>query len=322
MAGTKEHHDGRVRKALVESWAAKLSSAESPLLPDTVPVLNMKSHKITLKEIMGGSVTKLMLPGSDNHREEAVFTVVGVLKEYDLPPVKRSEISEHRVKYARQHVTIVGYSSERFSTAISYIQDLTYQIVTSFPEGRAESWLPNAISDDYGSSISSNCRYFTVGRNIPDENRIPFAKYVDPAGVLNRFIKEHVAHCMDNDVSYLELKDDKPVIKDPAGFRAGDVVELGFAIVAYRMIQKDAPEKYVCRLVMRTLTLLDTSLAKAAYIQRSAQAAAPSKQSQRATFANNPVAKRRKMFEEEDSDSDVPETSKRMDDMHITPPKV
>ncbi|KAJ7435614.1 hypothetical protein B0H11DRAFT_2257069 [Mycena galericulata] len=263
----------------------------------------MKSHKITLKEIMGGSVTKLMLPGSDNHREEAVFTVVGVLKEYDLPPVKRSEISEHRVKYARQH-------------------DLTYQIVTSFPEGRAESWLPNAISDDYGSSISSNCRYFTVGHNIPDENRIPFAKYVDPAGVLNRFIKEHVAHCMDNDVSYLELKDDKPVIKDPAGFRAGDVVELGFAIVAYRMIQKDAPEKYVCRLVMRTLTLLDTSLAKAAYIQRSAQTAAPSKQSQRATFANNPVAKRRKMFEEEDSDSDVPETSKRMDDMHITPPKV
>ncbi|KAJ7503886.1 hypothetical protein B0H11DRAFT_1905770 [Mycena galericulata] len=113
---------------------------------------------------------------------------------------------------------------------------------------------------------------------------------------------------MDSDVSYLELKDDKPgpAIKDPAGFRAGDVVELGFAIITYRVIQKDAPEKYVCRLVMRTLTLLDTSLAK----------------SQRATFANNPVPKRRKMVEEEDSDSDVPETSKRMDDMHITPPKV
>ncbi|KAJ7503916.1 hypothetical protein B0H11DRAFT_1905803 [Mycena galericulata] len=263
-------------------------------LPNTVPVLNMKSHKISLKEIMGGSVTKLMLPRSDNHREEAVFTVVGVLKEYDLPPVKRSEISEHRVKYARQHVTI---DSRLQQQAILNSDQL--HSGPNIPDRRAESWLPNAISDDYGSSISSisNCRYFTVRRNIPDENRIPFAKYVDPAGVLNRFIKEHVAHCMDNDISYLELKDDKPVIKDPAGFRASDVVELGFAIFAYRMIQKDAPEKYVCRLVMRTLTLLDTSLAKGAYIQRSAQAAAPSKQSQRATFANNPVAKSHKMFE-------------------------
>ncbi|KAJ7438298.1 hypothetical protein B0H11DRAFT_1935344 [Mycena galericulata] len=261
----------------------------------------MKSHKISLKEIMGGSVTKLMLPRSDNHRKEAVFTVVGVLKEYDLPPVKRSEISEHQVKYARQHVTI---DSRLQQQAILNSDQL--HSGPNIPDRRAESWLPNAISDDYGSSISSisNCRYFTVGRNIPDENRIPFAKYVDPAGVLNRFIKEHVAHCMDNDVSYLELKDNKPVIKDPAGFRASDVVELGFAIFAYRMIQKDTPEKY------------------GAYIQRSAQAAAPSKQSQRATFANNPVAKRHKMFEEEDSDSDVPETSKRMDDMHITPPKV
>ncbi|KAJ7431339.1 hypothetical protein B0H11DRAFT_1941894 [Mycena galericulata] len=232
-----EHHRSADRGTIVRfSYQEKWCFAPSALVSVFGPM-------ISLKENIGGSVMKLMLPGSDTHRQESVFIVVGVLKEYDLPPVERSKISAYRVKY-----------------------DLTYQIVTSFPEGRAESWLPNPISDDYGRS--------------------------------------------------------RPVIKDPAGFRAGDVVELGFAIIAYRVIQKDTPEKYVCRLVMQTLTLLDTSLAKGAYIQQSAQVAAPSKQSQRATFANNPVAKRRKMFEEEDSDSDVPETNKRMDDMHITRPNV
>ncbi|KAJ7449339.1 hypothetical protein B0H11DRAFT_1928686 [Mycena galericulata] len=144
-----EHHRSADRGTIVRfSYQEKWCFAPSALVSVFGPM-------ISLKENIGGSVMKLMLPGSDTHRQESVFIVVGVLKEYDLPPVERSKISAYRVKY-----------------------DLTYQIVTSFPEGRAESWLPNPISDDYGRS--------------------------------------------------------RPVIKDPAGFRAGDVVELGFAIIAYR----------------------------------------------------------------------------------------
>src|ERR1700743_340554 len=50
-------------------------------------------------------------------------------------------------------------------------------------------------------------------------------------------------------------------VKDPASFRYGDVVEVGFAMIAYRSFSQEAGERYKCHLVMRSLTLLDSSIA-------------------------------------------------------------
>lgn len=46
---------------------------------------------ITSKTLFGGSVTKAMVPGTEGHRQEAISTVVGILKQADLPPVKKHE---------------------------------------------------------------------------------------------------------------------------------------------------------------------------------------------------------------------------------------
>ncbi|KAJ7444424.1 hypothetical protein B0H11DRAFT_2250105 [Mycena galericulata] len=304
-----ELYDHNAAASLVESWGSKLASLEAPVNPDTIAAAKAKVNEITLKEM--GPITKAMTPGADNHRQEAILTIVGVLNGCELPPVKKHEISEHRLKYARQYAKVVGYDSDTFANALLNIQDVAYKFVTTAPACQMEPWMPDMASDDFGKSPVSNCRYFTLGRNVPEGERIPFAQYIDPAGVLGRFIREDVSHCLDNDVAYLELKND----------RIGDIVELGFALVAYRMPQKEGAPRYICKLVMRTLTLLDTSLTKAAYIKRHAQSAGPSsKPAKRVITASNPIAKRRKFYEEVNSDDDdIPDARKRMDDMHISP---
>ncbi|KAJ7339106.1 hypothetical protein DFH08DRAFT_812503 [Mycena albidolilacea] len=55
-----------------------------------------------------------------------------------------------------------------------------------------------------------------VGHNIPAETRIKFSKYVGPAGTLASYIGDHVVHCMDNSVAYLELRKDKSQLLLPA----------------------------------------------------------------------------------------------------------
>jgi hypothetical protein len=43
------------------------------------------------QEIRRGKSAKAIFPGNGHHRQEAVLTVVGVLKEMDLPPVRKTE---------------------------------------------------------------------------------------------------------------------------------------------------------------------------------------------------------------------------------------
>jgi hypothetical protein len=45
---------------------------------------------VTIKELQGGRTAKAMFPTTREHRQEAVFTIVGALKAKDLPPVKGS----------------------------------------------------------------------------------------------------------------------------------------------------------------------------------------------------------------------------------------
>ncbi|KAJ7434439.1 hypothetical protein B0H11DRAFT_1938646 [Mycena galericulata] len=222
-----------------------------------------------------------MTPGADNHRQEAILTIVGALNERELPPVKKHDISEHRLKYARQYAKVAGYDSDTFAKALLNIQDVAYKFVTTAPAGQMEPWMPEMASDDFGKCLVRTFPRKT-GFHLPDTS-IQLGYWE----------------------SYLELKNDKPVVKDPASFRIGDIVELGFALIAYRTAQKEGAPRYICKLVMRTLTLLDTSLTKAAYIKRHTQSIGSlSKPAKRVLTASNPIAKTRKYYKEVNSDDD------------------
>ncbi|KAJ7704041.1 hypothetical protein B0H17DRAFT_1127065 [Mycena rosella] len=51
-------------------------------------------------------------------------------------------------------------------------------------------------------------------------------------------------------------------IKNPGGFRVGNIVEMGFALVAFRQPTRGKEDKQICKVVLRTLTLLDDPTAK------------------------------------------------------------
>ncbi|KAJ7667050.1 hypothetical protein B0H17DRAFT_1143028 [Mycena rosella] len=79
---------------------------------------------------------------------------------------------------------------------------------------------------------------------------------------------------------------------NPGSFNVGDIVEIGFASVAFKQPVRGEEDKHICKLVVRTLTLLDDSIAK---------------------HTNNPVANKHFDFPDASSDDeDYPETRKRM----------
>ncbi|KAJ7104762.1 hypothetical protein C8R44DRAFT_746440 [Mycena epipterygia] len=127
----------------------------------------------------------------------------------------------------------MGYADANFCGALANVQDITYRLITALLVGAIDPWVPEIVGDNYDSSLVSNCK------NIPDGSHFPFYEYVGPVGTLKCFVDFNVAHCRDNSMVYLELKDDSASIKqkDPAGFQTGDTIEFGFAVVAFKRIQ-------------------------------------------------------------------------------------
>jgi hypothetical protein len=101
---------------------------------------------------------------------------------------------------------LIGYQNDTFLTALANVQELVYRMSLNFPEGVLKPWTPGEVAGREGVSISSNARYYTIGSNIPENAKTPFGKYTDPRGLLASFQSARVAHCFDNDVSYMAFE--------------------------------------------------------------------------------------------------------------------
>ncbi|KAJ7699252.1 hypothetical protein B0H17DRAFT_1129323 [Mycena rosella] len=178
-------------------------------------------------------------------KNEAVLTIVGVLKSFDLPPVKKNSLPAARIPYARAYVEVVGYNSKLFAAAMGNVQDLAYELSTRFTADSVSHWVAAPDSDVYGPSLSSSCRYYTIGTDIPVESRINFQKHIDLAGTLSQHIRDRVAHCVENDGAYLCVKKAKYVTKEPSGFRVRDIVEMGFELVVFRQAIRGEEDKHI-----------------------------------------------------------------------------
>ncbi|KAJ7301679.1 hypothetical protein DFH08DRAFT_827082 [Mycena albidolilacea] len=235
---------------------------------------------VTIVQVNGGQSAKAMFPTTGTHRQEAVFTIVGALNAKDLPPVKGM----------KQHATLSGWNAPYFKKALENMQ--------------VEPWRPET-ADEGEAVISSNCRYFTVGRNIPEHSRTTFHHRTDPLGVLAKYVSDHVAHCVDNDVIYTE--------KDPSTFETGDLVEMGFAFVAWKKPGKIVGPEWCCMLVLRTLVFLDGRFTKEAHFAREAHNAEHARRGAALTveYAMNHLPKRH-IVSGAQSDEEEGSASKRM----------
>ncbi|KAJ7663563.1 hypothetical protein B0H17DRAFT_1211574 [Mycena rosella] len=263
------------------------------------------------------SSTMKVLARSESSRLEAIVTVVGVLKSFYLPPVKKNSITSARVPYTRAYSEIVGYDSKHFAAAMENIKDLAYSLASKFPSDTVQHWVPVPGTAEFGPATGDSCRYFTLGTDIAPETKISFEKYVDPSGMLSHHLGNKVAHCIDDDVAYLCVKNDQYVKKDPAGFRVGDIVEMGFALVAFRQASRNEDDKQICKLVLRTLTFLDDLFVKAVFKACHINEAKATSVASRPTQVRSLVKKRFDFHELSSDDEDYPETRRRMAAMRV-----
>ncbi|KAJ7939053.1 hypothetical protein B0H13DRAFT_1851226 [Mycena leptocephala] len=90
-----DHTAGIPGKALNE-WGPAMCDPNAPYIAAglTHPAANLEVvSEITVKNLEGSRILKAMLPGG-SRRKEAVFTVVGILSNKELPPVKKNECSD------------------------------------------------------------------------------------------------------------------------------------------------------------------------------------------------------------------------------------
>ncbi|KAJ7026400.1 hypothetical protein C8F04DRAFT_1190598 [Mycena alexandri] len=253
---------------------------------------------------------KAVLKGSQG-RQEAIFTMIGAIINKDLPPANSANISRHRLNMATQRVTLVGFGSAAFEQGIQKLFDVSDKVNRQFAEDSVALWAVN--KGEHGLMVESGCRYFTMGHSIPEDAKVAFSNKVDLENVLGKFLSNSISHCEDNDVEYLELKNSKVIRKAPVGFRVGDIVQVGVSICVFKCSKMGETPRFTCKLVLRSVTLLDISITKQAQMLRLERL----KSDTRAVLPAQ-AFKRNCAYVDSDSDDEgLPTTRQRMGELTI-----
>ncbi|KAJ7087396.1 hypothetical protein C8R43DRAFT_1142335 [Mycena crocata] len=262
-----KYYDMKDAAARVEKWGDLLAAPENEDYAITVVAANIDVRKISIQKRNFPLAWVAVALNADILRAEVCISMVGVLRSRLLPPVKKGAVRRGRERFTAQEAAIVGFNEDNFIRGISKVQDIVRLIVYDLPgtgEIDSDTWLETDNREGLGPKVVSSCRYFTSGHRIPAESKADFDKYVNPHEVLKKMQTEYMAHCYENEVSYMQLVNDKLETKDPAGFMEGDVVELGFSLQGF----KKGADGGVVRLIMRSLTLLDRETSQKASLAR------------------------------------------------------
>ncbi|KAJ7232388.1 hypothetical protein C8J57DRAFT_1533111 [Mycena rebaudengoi] len=211
---------------------------------------------ITAKELGFPKAQKATMKDCAGDPREITFTVIGMLLDMDIPPVKRGRLNTRNIPFFRQHATIVGLGTEKFEKAMDKIAQVAVEVELAFEDNNVEPWTPSGGADELGDTLQTSCRLFTLSKEAPTSQIVAFDKHVDPAGVLTNTLAKGRFYCVDNEVSYMNMEGGRLVPKNPSAFRIGDIVELGFSVVAFKGSQE---ARAVVKLVMRSLIFLDGS---------------------------------------------------------------
>ncbi|TFK66984.1 hypothetical protein BDN72DRAFT_899338 [Pluteus cervinus] len=173
--------------------------------------------------------------------EEAVFNLMGVVAAKDLPPVKELHTRSSRsAAFMQQSITLTGLSTIPFEHAMDKAVNVHDKFRRCFPEEKLQAWSSMPCTVSSGRTISLSNRYFTLRSEAPSSLSIPFPEEVDPLRLLSKLVTPLMIHTSDNEVAYFERfvnaeSEIKHRIVQPQVFRIGDIVDVQFTFVAYRM---------------------------------------------------------------------------------------
>ncbi|TFK60473.1 hypothetical protein BDN72DRAFT_720916, partial [Pluteus cervinus] len=172
---------------------------------------------------------------------EVIFTLRGVVEAKELPPVTTDpKIPRNKYVYLHQSVTLTGIGTPVFEKSVQALAEIATTFNRQFPEGQMIPWhpLPSCLAG--GQSIVFSNRYFTRRKDGPLMKPVAFDQNIDPKGFLSRGIGPHIIHTEENQVKYFRCeKDDEENPRyhpaEPQIFRVGDIVEIQFGLVVYKM---------------------------------------------------------------------------------------
>ncbi|KAJ7043441.1 hypothetical protein C8F04DRAFT_1175270 [Mycena alexandri] len=158
------------------------------------------------------------------------------------------------------------------------------------------------------------------GNNIPAEAKVPFASNVDPQKVLEKLTSELCSHCEDNDIDYLEWKDEKLIRKNPVGFRVVDIIQVEILVCAFRASKTGNTPRYMCKLVLRSVTLPDISMARTSYLAETASPGEPLgswKEEFQSSIQRQAFKRTRVQIESDSEDDELPSARQKMGKLMI-----
>jgi hypothetical protein len=112
--------------------------------------------------------------------------------------------------YARQQVSVVGLNTPAFDEARNRLMLVAFEVERAFEAGDVAPFTPAQLKDErMGVPIDTACRYYTFAKEVPLDQVAEFGSKVDRSKVLKSMLGQGVHHCVDNQVAYLNLANDK-----------------------------------------------------------------------------------------------------------------
>ncbi|TFK60399.1 hypothetical protein BDN72DRAFT_722105, partial [Pluteus cervinus] len=186
--------------------------------------------------------------------QEIVFTLQGLIQDKNLPDRK---INPGKAHLLQQAVTLTGLGTETFESSMDALCKMHTIFSRQFPEGKLAPWQPVASAWTTGRGLVLTNRYFTRRSEANTMPSIPFSEGIDPRGILKKMLNNKMIHTEENEVKYYTRYADmarfRYITSLPQIFRVGDLVEVQFSLVVYKM----RDEQYILKPMLYAIALLD-----------------------------------------------------------------
>ncbi|TFK72349.1 hypothetical protein BDN72DRAFT_763485 [Pluteus cervinus] len=200
--------------------------------------------------------------------EEIIFNLQGVIEHKVLPPILDARKVSNPHLFS-QSLRLVGLGTATFNDSVNAAMQMFNVFSRQFPDKRVIVWEPPASSWTSNLGLSMSNRYFTRAKEAGHMPSVPFPADVDPKGVLNAILDDELIHTEENDVKYYTRHTDlgnKPKYfpGNPQMFRIGDIVEVQFSLVYYKM----RSDKYIFKPMLYSIALLDGQFANVSCVSK------------------------------------------------------
>ncbi|TFK59336.1 hypothetical protein BDN72DRAFT_905949 [Pluteus cervinus] len=192
-------------------------------------------------------------------KEEVVFTIQGVIEGKELPPVFEDlKIARNKAFFLHQSLMLSGLGTTTFEESLSALTKIWTVFGRQFPEGRLMPWQAGVSAFGGAGTLTLSNRYFTKKSEAGQMQGVPFPSNVDPKKILTKMLNPSLIHTAENNVQYVIRHSDlgrnfQYTPADPQHFRIGDIVEVQFSVVVYKM----RTDYYVFKPMLYSIALLD-----------------------------------------------------------------